>query len=294
MITRGRAPANPHPPAPAAARPMRQVAAVGRSAQATTRMLTLVAGTYLIRATMAPALSAPDTTMVHILVPPHGDGPSNGVTIANSNYQFVVALGGVTFAKVKPPGGTILAVAFGFDTATERSIDLDVVRLDTPPRIQAADALGPTPQEVPTVIGLRIERLGWRHFASGGWSGSRGRQLRVQELAVTPLDPDAEITVELKAFAARNRETDWVPGGKPAGFDGDEVELAGFAARIVPQQKGQLSVVYFGAFLRGGEVGPCRDGDSCVSPIRDDPLVAVNMWISDRAPGEREAALLGR
>jgi len=272
---------------------MRQVAAVGRSAQATTRMLTLAAGTYLIRATVAPALSAPDTTLVHILVPPHGNGPTNGVTIANSNCQFVVALGSVTFAKVKPPGGTILAAAFGFQTATERSIDLDVVRLD-PPRVQPADALGPTPQQVPTVIGLRIERLGWRHFASGGWSGGRGRQLRVQELAVTPLDPDAGITVELKAFAARNRETDWVPGGEPAGFDGDEVELTGFAARIVQQQKGLLSVLYFGAFLRGGEVGPCSDGDSCVSPIRDDRLVAVTRWISVRAPGEREAALLGQ
>jgi hypothetical protein len=144
--------------------------------------------------------------------------------------------------------------------------------------IPTAPGLGTSHRKVPLSVGLRIERLGLRSFAAGGWAGSRGRQLRVQELALRPID--LTITLEVRAYGAENRRTEWTPSREFAGF-GDEIPLTGFAARLTAPLNETFAIFYSGAFAKGGVIGPFQDGQPCQSYIEGDPLVAVDAWIRE-------------
>jgi hypothetical protein len=274
-----RSPVDPTSPSPMDGR----VAILPRS---TARVLTLSDGLYLIRiATTAepPNAGGAGLSQIHVSVPPPSAGRANAVVLggAESNCRSLPPPGGVVFAGVGSLGGTIVISALGLSEAAEASLTVTVDRLDQPASHLSED-LSPVRREIRAEIGMTIERLGLRRFASGGWAGSRGGHLRINALALQILDPEVVAAAEVKAFGAGDLQTDWVVDGKLTDFGGDEIALTGFAARIAPSSDGQFSVVYLGSFTRGGTVGPCRDGEPCQSPIRDDPLAAISLRIEQR------------
>jgi hypothetical protein len=257
-------------------------ARIGILPRATARIVTLSDGLYLIRiATTAAPPSAGDTGLspIHVSVPPSSAGRANAVVLggAEPKCHSLPPSGGVVFARVGSPGGSIAISALGLSESVEASLTIAVNRLP--------EDLSSARREIHAEIGLTIERLGLRRFASGGWAGSRGGHLRIYALALQILDPEVAIAPEVKAFGAGDLQTGWIADGTLTDFGGEEIALTGFAARIAPSSDGPFSIVYLGSFTRGGTVGPCRDGEPCLSPIRDDPLAAISVRIEQRGSG---------
>jgi hypothetical protein len=264
-------------------------ARIGILPRATARIVTLSDGLYLIRiATTAAPPSAGDTGLspIHVSVPPSSAGRANAVVLggAEPKCHSLPPSGGVVFARVGSPGGSIAISALGLSESVEASLTIAVNRLDRSVSHLPED-LSSARREIHAEIGLTIERLGLRRFASGGWAGSRGGHLRIYALALQILDPEWAIPTEVKAFGAGDLQTGWIADGKLTDFGDEEITLTGFAARIAPSSDGPFSIVYLGSFTRGGTVGPCRDGEPCLSPIRDDPLAAVSVRIEQRGSG---------
>ena len=141
----------------------------------------------------------------------------------------------------------------------------------------AAIAAESLPHEIGTEILLRIIDLGDRSFDEPGWAGMPGGGRRIEAISIRPrdeLEPDA---VEFRVFAAEGRATPWVSNGSYAGTSGRELALTGFAARPTQEIGERFDVVYEGWFAEGGAVGPLRNGESCLSPVPDDPLEALRV-----------------
>ena len=138
------------------------------------------------------------------------------------------------------------------------------------------------PREIATEILLRIIGIGDRRFDEPGWAGTPGGGQRVEAISIRPrdeLEPDA---VEFRVFAAEGRATPWVSNGSYAGTSGRDLALTGFAARPTPEIADRFDVVYEGWFAEGGAVGPLRNGETCASPVPDDPLEALRVSLIER------------
>jgi len=145
-----------------------------------------------------------------------------------------------------------------------------------------ADAADPLPREIGTEILLRIIDLGDRSFDAPGWAGMPGGGRRIEAISIRPrdeLEPDA---VEFRVFAAEDRATPWVSNGSYAGTSGRELALTGFAVRPTPEVGERFDAVYEGWFAEGGAVGPLRNGETCLSPVPDDPLEALRVSLIER------------
>ncbi len=141
----------------------------------------------------------------------------------------------------------------------------------------------PVMREFRLEIALHIELVGDRRFAGQGWAGTRGQKLRVEAFALLPLDTISAADLEYKAFAPSGRETPWVSDGKLCGTRGRGVPLTGFAIRLAPHLRARFDIVYQGSFFDGGVAGPTRNGETCTSPIIDDPLEAINVRLVERS-----------
>ena len=155
----------------------------------------------------------------------------------------------------------------------------------------AADAAVGTdllPREIGTEILLRLIDIGDRRFDGPGWAGMPGGGRRIEAISIRPrdeLEPDA---VEFRVFAAEGRATPWVGNGNYAGTSGRNLPLTGFAARPAPAIAERFDVVYEGWFAEGGAVGPLRNGESCLSPVPDDPIEALRVSLIERQTERRE------
>jgi non-homologous end joining protein Ku len=143
----------------------------------------------------------------------------------------------------------------------------------------AADLL---PREIGTEILLRLIDIGDRRFDSPGWAGMPGGGRRIEAISIRPRDELAPDAVEFRVFAREGRATPWVGNGNYAGTSGRELALTGFAARPTPEIGDRFDVVYEGWFADGGAVGPLRNGESCISPVPDDPLEALRVSLIER------------
>ena len=240
------------------------------SIEGTGKILCLSEGVYLVEV-VATSQASQAKTLVDISVPPCAQGVSNSIILSQLPRSTAGAC--ATIVDVTSAGGCILIGAYGLASATAHDLDIVVRPVDRVSAVPAPAAL----RKVPLGIGLRLERLGLRWFASGRWAGSRGGQLRIQELA---LRTDPMIRVEVQAFAAGNLQTAWIPSGELAGF-GDEIGLTGFAARPVGSDADAFVIFYSGTFAKAGVIGPFQDGQPCRSYIEDDLLVAVDVRIAE-------------
>ena len=140
----------------------------------------------------------------------------------------------------------------------------------------------PLPREIGTEILLRLIDIGDRRFDGPGWAGMPGSARRVEAISIRPRDELAPDTVEFRVFAPEGRATPWVSNGNYAGTSGRQLALTGFAARPRPEIAERFDVVYEGWFAEGGAVGPLRNGESCLSPVPDDPIEALRISFIER------------
>ena len=105
---------------------------------------------------------------------------------------------------------------------------------------------------------------------------------RVEALSIRPREELEPGAVEFRVFAAEGRATPWVGNGNYAGTSGRELALTGFAARPTPEIADCFDVVYEGWFAEGGAVGPLRNGETCASPVPDDPLEGLRVSLIER------------
>ena len=150
----------------------------------------------------------------------------------------------------------------------------------------AADRSGgaEAPREISTEILLHFTDLGDRQFAAPGWAGNPGGRRQIEAISIRPQDEFAPGALEYRVFAAAGRATPWVSDGKYAGTRGRELPLTGFAVQPAPEMGDRFDVVYEGCFFEGGVVGPHRNGETCVSPVPDDPLEALRVTLVERPP----------
>jgi hypothetical protein len=109
-----------------------------------------------------------------------------------------------------------------------------------------------------------------------------GSGRRIEAISIRPRDELTGDAVEFRVFAAADRATPWVSDGNYAGTSGRELALIGFAARPAPHIAERFDVVYEGWFAEGGAVGPLRNGESCLSPVPDDPIEALRVGFIER------------
>jgi non-homologous end joining protein Ku len=140
----------------------------------------------------------------------------------------------------------------------------------------------PLPREIGTEILLRLIDVGDRRFDGPGWAGMPGSARRVEAISIRPRDELAPDAVEFRVFAPEGRATPWVSNGNYAGTSGRQLALTGFAARPRPEIADRFDVVYEGWFAEGGAVGPLRNGESCLSPVPDDPIEALRVSFIER------------
>jgi non-homologous end joining protein Ku len=143
-------------------------------------------------------------------------------------------------------------------------------------------AAEPLPREIATEILLRIIGIGDRRFDEPGWAGMPGGGERVEAISIRPRDELEADAVEFRVFATEGRATPWVSNGNYAGTSGQDLALTGFAARPTPEIAESFDVVYEGWFADGGAVGPLRNGETCASPVPDDPLEALRVSLIGR------------
>lgn len=137
---------------------------------------------------------------------------------------------------------------------------------------------------------LRMIGLGDRRFIEPGWAGVPGSRRQIEAISIRGRDALEHNAIEYRAFAPGGRATSWVGDGNYAGTHDRQVPLTGFAVRPVPELGDRIDIVYEGCFFDGGVVGPKMNGETCTSPIDDDPLEAVRISIIERpAPGEAAA-----
>ena len=209
-----------------------------------------------------------------------GAAPLEPAPEPSASGPSLLELGAVTTATLPEP-------------QAETAPDGPGSNLESPARGDAesrgeAEAAEPLPREIATEILLRIIGIGDRRFDEPGWAGMPGGGQRVEAISIRPrdeLEPDA---VEFRVFAAEGRATPWVSNGSYAGTSDRDLALTGFAARPTPAIADRFDVVYEGWFAEGGAVGPLRNGESCASPVHDDPLEGLRVSLIERQGAGRE------
>jgi len=232
------------------------------------RLLALAEGLYLLRVS-AGYTAAQGLSGIHFSVPRLADGSANEAIVRDLPTEESLS-GGLAVAKVGSPGGAILVNAYGLASDFASKFTIDVQRLN---RSSASLSPGST-RDVATEITVSIERHGLRRFAGTGWAGSRSRQLSIYALAIETKDPQKAL-IEVKAFGADARQSDWVSGGRICGPFPKNRPLMGFAARIPTPADQQFTIAYHGWFASAGMIGPRSGGEPCLSPMLGDPLTAI-------------------
>jgi hypothetical protein len=286
--------------APAAARPQttpsakRAAMAAKRPAQAKSRKLSQVliaADAQLLRvepglhslavtaSESAPrALAGMTLPAVLVTAPYSGAGDAVELIGARGGGTWIDAAGSTVMLRAPAGGGYVLLTSYNLPG--EAAIPLGI-------ELRPADAAAAAPPAsggpaLRAEIALHIEREGDRQFTAGGWAGRLGSRLRIEALAVRPLEAITRGEVEYKVYSTGGRETPWVTDGRLCGTRGQGLPLTGFAVRLAPHLRNGFDVIYRGAFFASGPAPAARNGDACFAPLRDDPLEAVEIRIVER------------
>jgi hypothetical protein len=244
------------------------------------RLLSLVRGFYSVQ--ILPQASQPSDAPLSIcmVVPPRETGAKHDIAVAGVlDWQALSARGCFTFVEVRSPNGSVIVNIAGPFAAESDPVAIVVSQ------INMASGQQQRRRAIPTKIRLRIERLGWRHFSGTDWAKSRNAHLRILEFGLEADNASTPLHAEIMALGAGDRRTGWARVGATAGFAGAEIPLTGFAARLPPTAENRdVNIGYSGEFRAAGMVGPCSNGGICQSPVPDDPLVGISLWIDLSGP----------
>jgi hypothetical protein len=189
--------------------------------------------------------------------------------------------GGIVVIMAPPSGAAFIVTSYAPAGSQAVMPAIQVERLEhAPAEWQNTHAAPRSPNpEISIEILLHVERLGDCRFGSQGWVGPRGRGLRIEGFGIMPLQGLSPRDLEYKAFQPDGAETPWVGGPQFCGSRGRRLPLTGFAIRSAAALAGRFDVVYSGAFVNGGIVGPRRNGEPCRPARLDDPLEAMTVSI---------------
>jgi len=254
--------------------------------------------------TLEPGLFAVEIGPV--ATPSHSDGaltlplvqvspmPSPGAPVevlgeAGRGEVWLGSGGGVVVVRAPPGGGAIVVTSLGPAGSRAAVPAIAVNRLGREEAAWPSPAAPTTPfsgrnREIPVEILLHVERLGDCRFGAQGWVGPRGQGLRIEGFGIAPLEGLSPRDLEYMAFQPGGAETPWVAGPQFCGSRGRRLPLTGFALRPTPNLAGRFDVVYSGAFLNSGIVGPRRNGEACRPALLDDPLEAMTVSIVGSGP----------
>jgi hypothetical protein len=199
---------------------------------------------------------------------------------AAGSSRWIGAEGGSLVLRAQAHGGSVLVTGYTLPDQTASALDLELRAFDGTWNVAPTGAAAP--DLVRAEIVLHIEREGDRQFAAGGWAGRIGSHLRVEALAVRPLEAISRGEIEYKVFSHGGRETPWVGDGRLCGTRGQGTPLTGFAVRLAPHLRDGFDVVYRGAFFASGPGPLARNGEPCVAALPDDTLEAVEIRIFER------------
>jgi hypothetical protein len=247
------------------------------------KAVTLLEGFYLIEVAVGQKPTSDDEhPTVWLVTPPRNANLPHvrGISANSESRQCLSLRNNTAIVEVGSAGGTLLIRSQESSTQTAVVADINVVPLDRV-ELQPSVYKAPRRARIPVELVARIERLGRRRFL-GGWAGSRSGHLSINEIAVHAVRWNAPIEVEIKAFAAKQAETPWTPLGRPCCVDGDVDGLLGFAARTSPSYEDHFAIVYQARFAKFGTTRQYRDGEECRSPIPDDKLVGICLWVEDQ------------
>jgi hypothetical protein len=215
---------------------------------------------------------------IQISAAPSDDSDAVEIVAASGEFgPWLGPEGGTVVVRSPPGGGWVLITGYGPPDQMLAPLEVEIRRLGRPPRRPPQTNMLPVMREIRLEIALHIELIGDRRFSGQGWAGSRGQKLRVEAFGLLPLDTLSAADLEYKAYAPAGRETLWVSEGRLCGSRGRGEPLTGFAIRLAPHLRARFDVVYQGSFFEGGVAGPARNGETCTSPIVDDPLEAINV-----------------
>ena len=192
-------------------------------------------------------------------------------------------------ALPKPEPSAAAALALVAETEPEPALSSEEPEAAADAALATATA-DPLPREIGAEILLRLIEIGDRRFDGPGWAGMPGSAQRIEAISIRPRDELAPDAVEFRVFAAEDRATPWVGNGNYAGTSGLNLPLTGFAARPAPAIADRFDVVYEGWFAEGGAVGPLRNGETCLSPVPDDPIEALRVGFIERPSEPAPAA----
>jgi hypothetical protein len=269
-------------------------AAIGRGLPAKSRTLSKVviaAEAQLLRvepglhslavtafAGVSRALSGMTLPAVLVTAPSSGTGDAVELIGARGGGTWIGAAGGTVMLRAPAKGGHVLLTSYNLPGGAATPLGIELRPADA----GAAAPPAPGGPALRAEIVLHIEREGDRQFTAGGWAGRLGSRLRVEALAVRPLEAITRGEVEYKVYSTGGRETPWVTDGRLCGTRGQGLPLTGFAIRLAPHLRNGFDVIYRGAFFASGPAPAARNGDACFATLRDDPLEAVEIRIVER------------
>jgi hypothetical protein len=250
----------------------------------------LIVGPSRAAARVVPGMSLP---AVYVTAPHAADGSAVELVSSQGPGDWIGPQGGSIVLRGPGNGGHVLVTAYMLADQATGPLDVELRPVGDavhPATASSTITVAPDPtvtQAGPNVraeIILHIERQGDRQFVAGDWAGQPGSRLRVEALAVRPLEMLSRDEIEYKAYAHGGRETPWVTGGRLCGTRGQSLPLIGFAIRLAPHLRDQFDVIYRGSFFASGAVPAVRNGDPCFAPLLNDPLEALEMRIVERNP----------
>jgi hypothetical protein len=153
----------------------------------------------------------------------------------------------------------------------------------------AEEPVGRRGRDLGAEILLHIADLGDRRFVDPGWTGEPDNRRPIAAISVRPREEVAPEAIEYRVFAHDGRATGWVSDGNYAGTRDAQWPLTGFAVRPAAAWRDRIDIAYEGRFFAGGVVGPKTNGETCVSPVDNDPLEAVRISIVERPGAAGEA-----
>ena len=272
----------PEPPASRVDRPAIPIVASAKLLWAEPGLHSLV-----VAPARAPSSGVAGMTLPALLVTAPNLGGREAVELISAR-GWIGAEGGSVVLRAPAEGGHVLVTVYMLPDQPAIPLDVELYPIDSTPAATGRPASATAgAASLRTEIVLHIEREGDRRFTAGGWAGRLGSGLRVEALAIRPLEAILPSEIEYKAYTRGGRETPWVTDGRLCGTRGQSLPLTGFAVRLASRLRDEYEIVYRGSFFASGRSPVMRDSEPCVAPLPDDPLEAVEVRIVRCGADER-------
>jgi hypothetical protein len=219
---------------------------------------------------------------VLVVAPNAGKAATVEIVADPVSGNWIGAGGGTLVLRAPPAGGHVLVTAYALPGQATTPLELELHPIDAEHAATMAAAPAAARPSLRSEITLHIERFGDRQFSNEGWAGQPGSKLRIEAFALRPLEGISRGEIEYRVFSRGGRDTPWATDGQLCGTRGQSRPLTGFAVRLASHLRDAYDVTYRGAFFTGGPSQPVRNGEPCLSPVRDDPLEAVEIRIAER------------